>query len=59
MKIFDTELIYARALALQCNLQNYDTNNLMAHEPSPKPASMFDDSGHMKVAKTKSSLKNI
>ena len=30
----------------------------MAHELSPRPASMFDDSGAMKVAKTKSVLKN-
>ena len=30
----------------------------MAHELSPRPASMFDDSGAMKVAKTKAVLKN-
>ena len=58
MKMFDTEMIYARAMALQCSLRNYDTKNLMAHELSPRPASMFDDSGAMKVAKTKSVLKN-
>ena len=53
-----TELIYARAMALQCSLRNYDTKNLMAHELSPKPASMFDDNGHMTIAKTKVSVKN-
>ena len=58
MKMFDTEMIYVRAMALQCSLRNYDTKNLMAHELSPRPASMFDDSGAMKVAKTKSVLKN-
>ena len=58
MKMFDTEMIYARAMALQCSLRNYDTKNLMAHELSPRPASMFDDRGAMKVAKTKSVLKN-
>ena len=31
MKIFDTEMIYARAMALQCRQRNYDTKNLMAH----------------------------
>lgn len=30
----------------------------MVHELSPKPASMLDDNGNMKIAKTKSSLKN-
>ena len=58
MKMFDTEMIYARAMALQCSVRNYDTKNLMAHELSPRPASMFDDSGAMKVSKTKSVLNN-
>ena len=58
MKMFDTEKIYARAMALQCSQRNYDTKNLMAHELSPRPASMFDDSGVIKVAKTKAVLKN-
>ena len=58
MKMFDTEMIYARAMALQCSLRNYDTKNLMAHELSPRPASMCDGSGAMKVAKTKFVLKN-
>ena len=43
MKMFDTEMIFARAMALQCSLRNY--------ELSPKPVSM-------KVAKTKYVLKN-
>lgn len=59
MKILDTEMIYARAMALQCSQRNYDTKNLMAHELAPRPASMFDDSGTMKVAKTKAVLKNM
>lgn len=58
MKILDTEMIYARAMALQCSQRNYDTKNLMAHELALRPASMFDDSGAMKVAKTKAVLKN-
>ena len=58
MKMFDTEMIYAQAMALQCSQRNYDTKNLMAHDLSPRLASMFDDSGDMKVAKTKAVLKN-
>ena len=45
-------------MALQCSHRNYDTKNLMAHELSPRPASMFDDSGAMSVAKTKAVLNN-
>ena len=57
MNMFDTQMTYARAMALQCSQQNYDTKNLMAHEPSARPASMFDDSGAMQVAETKNDLK--
>ena len=58
MKIVGTEMIYARAMALQCSQRYYDTRNLMAHELASRPASMFDDSGAMKVAKTKAIIKN-
>ena len=58
MKIFDTEMIYAQDMALQCSKRNYNTQNLMSHELASRPASMFDDSGAMTVAKAKSVLKN-
>ena len=58
MKILGTEITYARAMALQCSQRYYDTRNPMAHELASRPASMFDDSGAMKVAKTKAVLKN-
>ena len=58
MKILGTEMMYARAMALQCSQRYDDTRNLMAHELAFRPASMFDDSGAMKVAKTKAVLKN-
>ena len=51
--ILDTDMIFARAMALQCSKRNYDTENMMAHELARRPASMFDDCGAMKVAKTK------
>ena len=53
MKILDTNMIFARAMVLQCSQRNYDTENIMAHELARRPASMFDDRGAMKVAKTK------
>ena len=58
MKILGTGVIYARAMALQCSQRYYDNRNLMVHELASRPASMFDDSGAMKVAKTKAVLKN-
>ena len=58
MNILGTETIYARAMALQCSQRYYDTRNLMAHELGSRPASMFDDSGATKVAKTKAVLQN-
>ncbi len=58
MKIFDTEMIYAQAMALQCSQRNYNTQNLMLHELASRPASMFDESGPMRVVKTKYVLKN-
>ena len=38
MKILGTDMIYARAMALQCSQRYYDTRNLMAHELAPRPA---------------------
>ena len=58
MKILGTEMIYARAMALQCSQRYYGTRNMMAHELAFRPSSMFYDSGAMKVAKTKAVLKN-
>ena len=56
-KVFDTEVIYARAMGLQASSGDIDTNNLLAHELSPYPTSMFNEKGHMREAKTKSRLK--
>ena len=57
MKILDTNMIFARAMTLQCSQQNYDTKHMMAHELDHRPASMFDDRGAMvKVANLKVDL---
>ena len=58
MKVFDTETIYTRAMALQASSCGLDTDSLLAHEMAPYPTSMFDEDGHMREAKTKSNLKN-
>ncbi len=38
-KVFDTELIYARAMGLQGSVRDFDSKNLMSHELSP-PSSL-------------------
>ena len=50
----DTNMIFARAI-----YQLLRHTNMMAHEPARRPASMFDDRGAMKVAKTKLFLRLI
>ena len=49
MKVLDTNMIFARAMALQCSQRNYDTKYMMAHELARRPTSMFDDRGALKV----------
>ena len=55
--VYDTETIYARAMVLQSSQKPLDTQNLVKHELAPMPMSMFDESGHMRDAKTKAKLK--
>ncbi len=49
-------MIYARAMNLKKS-RDVDTDNLIAHELSPYPTSMFEN-GHIKEAKGKAKLKN-
>ncbi len=58
MEFFDTEMIYAHAMALQYTQRHYNTQNLTLHELASRPALMLDESGPMRVAKTKYVLKN-
>ena len=58
VKVFDTEIIYARAMGVQSSMRSLDPNNLLSHELAPYPAAMFEPNGHMHEAKTKSNLKN-
>ena len=55
--LFDTELIYARAMRLQNSLREYDTGNLMSYELSPYPPAMFERNGQRKQATSKFILK--
>ena len=43
---------------MQSGQSSLDADNIMAHELSPYPTSMFDADGQMREAKTKANLKN-
>ena len=58
VKVFDTETIYARAMGLQSSHRSLDADNIMAHELSLYPSSMFDADGQLREAKNKANLKN-
>ena len=53
VKVFDTNLIYSRVIYLQDSERDIDIKHVLGHELAPVPASMFDDTGDMRFAKTK------
>ena len=59
VKVFDTNLIYARVICLQVSGRDIDIKDVLGHELAPVPTSMFDDTGDMRIAKSKSTLKKI
>ena len=50
-KVFDTEIMYARAMALQAGSRSLNINDIISHELAP--ASMFKSNGQMRGAKSK------
>ena len=58
-KVFDTETMYARAMALQAGSRSLNINYIISHELAPYPASMLKSNGQMRDAKSKACLKNI
>jgi len=59
VKVFDTNLIYSRVIGLQDSGRDIDINDVLGHELAPVPTSMFDDTGCMRIAKPKSTLKKF
>lgn len=55
--VFDVSLIYSRVLGLQQS-RDIDLEDVLKHELSPVLTSMFQETGEMRVAVGKSSLKN-
>ncbi len=48
-KLYDTTLIYSRVIGLQASSREIDINDLLSHELSPIPMSMFNESGEMRI----------
>lgn len=58
-QVYDTNLIYSRVIGLQASSREVDISEVMSHELSPVPTALFEDSGDMRSAKSKSALKKI
>ena len=57
IKVYDTNVIYSRIIGLQASGREVDIDDVLKYELAPIPMAMFDSSGDMRVAKTKSTLK--
>ena len=57
-KVFDTETMYARAMAFQAGSRSLNIN-IISRELAPYPASMFKSNGQMSDAKSKACLKTF
>jgi len=54
--VYDTNLIYSRVLGLQ-NVRDVNLKDILMYELAAVPPSMFEDSGDMRITKSKSVLK--
>ncbi len=58
-KVYNTELIYSRVIGLQASSREVSINEVMSRELSPIPTALFNDSGDMRISKSKSTLKSL
>ena len=56
-KVYDQDLIYARVIGLMSSSRGVDFDTVLAYELAAYPPSMFNSDGEMKIAKSKSVLK--
>ena len=56
-KVYDTVLICSRVMGLQMSGRDIDIKNVVQHELAPIPTALFDESGNLRITKTKSTLK--
>ena len=57
IKLYDTNVIYSRIIGLQASGREVEIYDVLKYELAPVPMAMFDSSGDMRVANTKSTLK--
>ena len=58
-KVYNTELIYSRVIGLQASSRDISISEVISCELSPVPTALFNDSGEMRISKSKSDLKNL
>ena len=59
VKVFDINLICSRVIGLQASGRDIDIKDVFGQELAPVLTCMFDDTGNMRIAKSKSALKKI
>ena len=58
-KVYNTELIYSRVIGLQASPRDISISEVISCELSPVPTALFNDSGEMRISKSKSDLKKL
>ena len=56
-KVYDMNIIYSRVIGQQSSGRDVDIKDVLSYELAPVPTSMFDPTGEMRAATSKSSLK--
>lgn len=56
--VYDTELIFSRVVGLQATTRDVDFKDVLSYELAPIPTALFDDSGEMRICKSKADLKH-
>ena len=56
-KVYDMNIIYSRVIGLQASGRDFDIKDVLSYELAPVPTSMFETTGEMRAATSKSSLK--
>ena len=58
-KVYNSELIYSRVIGLQASPRDISFSEVISCELSPVPTALFNDSGEMRISKSKSDLKKL
>jgi hypothetical protein len=56
-KVYDLNIIYSKVIGLQASGRDADIQDVLSYELAAFPTSMFDSTGEMRAATSKSSLK--